>query len=919
MGRHRRDRSKSSDKKIVRGQPSNLSDRSLNSGQLHGAIPGRFVVLKPESTFKLRDPLNPLYTVQKSDDTAPRLPPRAGKPLRSYSVNSYDGLLQSGPMGRKYMRRYATYHKRGFMSRWCCEFGSSKRSCVCFVPLIFGLGILGAFALYFGLTGFPTFARHEKVYRGSFKVVDGDVFSDILSDPTSDAFLMKAQQYEMYIEDALSSGSLDTKQIHAEVVSFSSDDLENNNLEVTFNLYTDSKKSIPSIKHLKSALGNAVEHISLPNNRTGKSRFSGLTIDPSTIEIKERNFKSIMEDFPSTLTKRPHSLYHSRFHNAGFSSKNGNHFKKACVPLSAPFCKGLGYNFTSYPNVIRHRSPREVEKVLESATLLVNSRCSSQVRDMLCYMLQPPCDQKMKKAKKLCKKTCLKITEECSAEALNNPSRRTHLPTTELYRINNEVSLAVKELLQCELLPKDGACLDTSAVPVLVRSQNMPADDCARDLVLKKMENLICDGIMDCSDFTDESECGYCPIGFVHCGVGKKCIEARQRCDGVVDCPNGSDERGCLSIAPSMEAASYVHQYFNDGFVIYTEGVNAGKVCLDSFNSTEPSSKSRSFLEIFGESLCKQLSYRYMVSIDAVYDNERSGNSIYAQLSQFGNPPISFSEEPCYSNSVLRLKCAELECGIRPVQIKPPFVNTISRSATISSPEEVAHGDWPWHVALLKEGIHVCDGTLVSDVWILTSQSCFENSPRANWVARLASVRTSSMSPWEQEKLVVGMVRSPLPGSGIVLAKLESSVIFSDFVRPSCLGYEGMRLDRNTRCIVITWDEKGNAMREVKAKLTSPEMCLSSFRTNSSKILSMCAESSENSSSCEDEIFNGAPLLCQESEQGAWSLVGIATSFMSCRQGMRELSLFQGKPYESVALLADWVVRTIRVTRPISN
>ena len=71
------------------------------------------------------------------------------------------------------------------------------------------------------MTGFPTFARHEKVYRGSFKVVDGDVFSDILSDPTSDAFLMKAQQYEMYIEDALSSGSLDTKQIHAEVVSFS--------------------------------------------------------------------------------------------------------------------------------------------------------------------------------------------------------------------------------------------------------------------------------------------------------------------------------------------------------------------------------------------------------------------------------------------------------------------------------------------------------------------------------------------------------------------------------------------------------------------------------------------------------------------------------------------------------------------------
>lgn len=57
--------------------------------------------------------------------------------------------------------------------------------------------------------------------------------------------------------------------------------------------------------------------------------------------------------------------------------------------------------------------------------------------------------------------------------------------------------------------------------------------------------NRICDGLMDCHDFSDEVACNYCPEGQVHCGVGATCIDVNKRCDGVPDCPNGSDERGC--------------------------------------------------------------------------------------------------------------------------------------------------------------------------------------------------------------------------------------------------------------------------------------------------------------------------------------------------------------------------------------
>lgn len=37
-----------------------------------------------------------------------------------------------------------------------------------------------------------------------------------------------------------------------------------------------------------------------------------------------------------------------------------------------------------------------------------------------------------------------------------------------------------------------------------------------------------------------------------------------------------------------------------------------------------------------------------------------------------------------------------------------------------------ALGDWPWHAALLKEGVHVCDATVVHPQWLLTSASCFQ-------------------------------------------------------------------------------------------------------------------------------------------------------------------------------------------------
>ena len=58
-------------------------------------------------------------------------------------------------------------------------------------------------------------------------------------------------------------------------------------------------------------------------------------------------------------------------------------------------------------------------------------------------------------------------------------------------------------------------------------------------------EKRVCDGVVDCPDFSDELYCPYCPEHHFHCGVGKMCIHKEKMCDGVVDCDNAADEKGC--------------------------------------------------------------------------------------------------------------------------------------------------------------------------------------------------------------------------------------------------------------------------------------------------------------------------------------------------------------------------------------
>uniref|UniRef100_A0A336LL32 CSON010371 protein n=1 Tax=Culicoides sonorensis TaxID=179676 RepID=A0A336LL32_CULSO len=263
----------------------------------------------------------------------------------------------------------------------------------------------------------------------------------------------------------------------------------------------------------------------------------------------------------------------------------------------------------------------------------------------------------------------------------------------------------------------------------------------------------------------------YCQEFWAGCGD-----RIPQRLKKILDCEKFPESE--VSITPLV---SYLEeprpiiphrsQFHSEGFAVFTEKGVAGKICAEGM-------ERGSFIrKTVSESLCKALGYEKVAFSKITNDTEPNGN--YVRVLDPKAHEISFVRTPCKSREVLYVSCENLECGMQ---------SAIGISQTPSNlPKMATPGDWPWYVALFRSDTHVCDGSLVSEDWVLTTDSCFQGQSKAIWMAVLGTVRLSSTSPWTQRRRIVGMIKSPVEGSTAALIRLETPVTFTDFVRPICL------------------------------------------------------------------------------------------------------------------------------------
>ncbi|XP_011505070.1 PREDICTED: atrial natriuretic peptide-converting enzyme [Ceratosolen solmsi marchali] len=739
--------------------------------------------------------------------------------------------------------------------RFTRKLGSQYR-CGCCVLAAFLLFLLFAgVSIYLGYTFLQSELPNDQIFLATFRVTQGDAFNPELADPSTDAFRQRSRSYRDRINLAFRRSPLQMSFVAAEILAL--DGVEGQDLMVHFDLRFDARYGIIDTESILSVLTRELT--------PGASRFfANLTIDPGSLEVQESasatsnlalatNASVPEEVVPTTIAPRP---------------------PRRCSPIEFTYCKHLPYNLTSYPNLLGHANLQEVNDDIIAFRELVDAECYKQAYDFICQALQP---------------ACLNLAGD-DEDALSPPCRGF---CKEFWAgCGSRLSERLRAILDCSKFPEYADLGSCKSKP-----------GCIRELQTKALSSRICDGVIDCPDFSDERDCAYCREGHVHCGIGTTCIPRSSRCDGKIDCPNASDEKDCLSLAPSLKFlklqpsdSAHPSRYTDEGYVVFNEKGTVGKICTDNLNNTLPDTEMQSVLQSTAQSLCSLMTFEGVKSVEVRTDEE--DGVPYVLMQDPTAAEITFVRAPCPSKQVMYVRCTDLACGIQGIRSKS------SPGASKSLGKISGPGDWPWHVALLKEDNHVCDATLVASAWLLTTASCFQGQPKAEWSARLGAVRLSSSSPWEQERWIVGMVKSPVEGSSLVLLKMDRPITaFSDFVRPVCLP-SGGPASNDTHCNTLGWAKNRDLLQRVQLRYNAMEKC---ENVSIASVNSVCTEAVYPTDDCTEEEVAGSPLLCLEADGRRWSLAGVGNWRIACSKSGAE----RPRLYDQVASNLAWIKSTV--------
>ncbi|XP_049952407.1 atrial natriuretic peptide-converting enzyme [Schistocerca serialis cubense] len=737
--------------------------------------------------------------------------------------------------------------------RFTRKLGSQYRCGCCVVAAFLVLLLAAAVAVYFGYTLLASEGPAEQVFVCSMRVARGDAFQPPLADPASEAFRVRARSYRESLNMALRRSPLHSAFLGTEVLAF--DGMESKDLVVHFNLHFDPYWMNIDVPLVVEALKQGVVN---PESLY----FSNYTIDPGSLEVKESTAALTSTTTPTTasLPVLPPSTTPAP--------------PRRCAALELEYCSKMPYNRTSYPNIFGHKSIQEVRDNIIVFRELIDAECHRLAYDFVCQVLQPACvvrNLAYEEDKMIlpCRNFCQDFWAGCGGR----------------------LSSFLQDALDCKMFPEFTGLGSCNLKP-----------GCVQDLHSLGLSSRICDGVVDCTDMSDETDCSYCSKDLIHCGIGKACISADKVCDGKKDCPNGSDERHCLTVAPSLSvvettlaSTTHLSHYFSEGYLLLKEKGQTGKLCTENLNTTVPEPNRQATLNNIASSMCHRLSYQTVNTVRIEEDKEHSERYVYMQ--DPASADITFVPAPCPKREVLYIGCGDLDCGTQPAR-GTYGIDGLSKTA--------AHGDWPWHAALLKDGVHVCDGTLVSPLWVLTTTSCFQGQAKAQWTVRLGSIRLSASTPWQQEQPIVGMMKSPVEGSSVAMVKLAEAINMSDFVKPICLPNEGSTLlpyANTTYCNTLGWAKNREQLQRIEIKITPMDRCMNiSFPT----VNSVCTESFAKD--CNEEEVAGSPMVCLSSDSKRWILMGLSNWRIACAaSGMERPRL-----YDKITSNIDWIFKTMQ-------
>ncbi|PNF13768.1 hypothetical protein B7P43_G13137 [Cryptotermes secundus] len=317
----------------------------------------------------------------------------------------------------------------------------------------------------------------------------------------------------------------------------------------------------------------------------------------------------------------------------------------------------------------------------------------------------------------------------------------------------------------------------------------------------------VCDDFLDCADGTDEQNCHNCTEDEFYCYKSGKCLPSAYKCNHQLDCPHNEDESDCFaltngfSVQIGADGLSHIRQKG-----IFTVSLNEQwrPMCV-----TETMDQ-----KVLASNICFYLGYSSFSEFSEITVKSGAMEEIIQQPTynvSAGNVDISTDitnpnviKEPQQFCTGL-----EVECWPRLLHVASAFqLHTRSNVG-----EEY---DWPWHAAVYVLGKYTCGATLLNTHWLLTDAVIMGNILlNESYVAVLLGVPRIDLkteSPYELVRRVDYMRRVPYTDALLLHIDIgvDAEVDISRHIHPITLAHFYKDPTEGETCIAVGRDSSGD-------------------------------------------------------------------------------------------------------------
>ncbi|XP_074082026.1 transmembrane protease serine 12-like [Macrotis lagotis] len=248
-----------------------------------------------------------------------------------------------------------------------------------------------------------------------------------------------------------------------------------------------------------------------------------------------------------------------------------------------------------------------------------------------------------------------------------------------------------------------------------------------------------------------------------------------------------------------------------------------------------------------------------------------------------------------------------------------PLVDVISGSRIIGG-HDAAIGAWPWIVSLqfikvLNKSIHLCGGSIIKEMWILTAAHCFKVSREPEFWVAVVGVNNILRNQVKHKKIKIDDIiihpefKYDTFENDIALIHLKTPVNYNDYIQPICLPFfnDVPKIDNTKRCFISGWGKRkeegtlASLLQEAEVHYF-PWVACNAVGSYSGRVpnTSFCAGESYGSvDACMGD--SGGPLMCYFPKDERFFLIGITSAGVGCGR-----PFFPGI-YTEVKLYETWI------------